>query len=163
MMKDIEHASINGVEIHNLAEQDNDETILYTGELWLDGKQIGSFCENGEEIQLDIKPEFEKILDEKITSYLQILSDEESEENEDEIDELTSDIFFEDLIELELYLQAYRDGVKEGYNCLLVNYTEEGVDLFSVESADDVEDIARDNNLTDFQTFYEPEHFIINC
>lgn len=162
-MKDIEHASINGIEIHNLAEQDDDENLLYSGELWLEGKQIGSFREDsGDEMRLDIRPEFEKVLNDKIASYLQVLSDE-SEDEGGENDELSSEIFFEDLIELELYLQAYRDGVKEGYNCLLVNYTQEGVDVFSVESADDVEDIARDNNLTDFQTFYEPEHFIINC
>ncbi len=162
-MKDIEHASINGIEIHNLAEQDDDENLLYSGELWLDGKQIGSFREDGgDEMRLDIRPEFEKVLNDKIASYLQVLSDEDEDEG-GENGELSSEIFFEDLIELELYLQAYRDGVKEGYNCLLVNYTQEGVDVFSVESADDVEDIARDNNLTDFQTFYEPEHFIINC
>ena len=77
--------------------------------------------------------------------------------------ELSSEIFFEDLIELELYLQAFKDGVTEGYGCLLVNYTDEGVDVFSVENEDEVENIARENNLTDFQTFYEPEHFIINC
>ena len=41
-MKDIEHASINGVEIHNLAEQDSDENLLYSGELWLEGKQSRS-------------------------------------------------------------------------------------------------------------------------
>ncbi|MDY4032968.1 MAG: hypothetical protein SOY64_07950 [Pyramidobacter sp.] len=164
-MKDIEHASINGVEIHNLAEQDNDESLLYSGELWLEGKPAGSFRElNEDEMQLDIAPEFEQTMNERIASYLQALTeDEEGEGGAPDEGELSSEIFFEDLIELELYLQAFKDGVKEGYGCLLVNYTDEGVDVFSVESEDEVENIARENNLTDFQTFYEPEHFIINC
>lgn len=159
-MKDIEHASINGVEIHNLAEQDNDESLLYSGELWVEGKPAGSFRElNEDEMQLDIAPEFEQTMNERIASYLQALT----EDGEGAESELSSEIFFEDLIELELYLQAFKDGVKEGYGCLLVNYTDEGVDVFSVESEDEVENIARENNLTDFQTFYEPEHFIIDC
>ena len=161
-MKDIEHASINGVEIHNLAEQDSDENLLYSGELWLEGKPVGSFRElNEDEMQLDIAPEFEQTMNERIASYLQALTeDEEGEGGAVNEGELSSEIFFEDLIELELYLQAFKDGVTEGYGCLLVNYTDEGVDVFSVENEDEVENIARENNLTDFQTFYEPEHFI---
>ena len=164
-MKDIEHASINGVEIHNLAEQDSDENLLYSGELWLEGKPVGSFRElNEDEMQLDIAPEFEQTMNERIASYLQALTeDEEGEGGAVNEGELSSEIFFEDLIELELYLHAFKDGVTEGYGCLLVNYTDEGVDVFSVENEDEVENIARENNLTDFQTFYEPEHFIINC
>ena len=37
------------------------------------------------------------------------------------------------------------------------------MDVFSVESEDEVENIARENNLTNFQTFYELDHFVINC
>ena len=115
-------------------------------------------------MQLDIAPEFEQTMNERIASYLQALTeDEEGEGGAVNEGELSSEIFFEDLIELELYLQAFKDGVTEGYGCLLVNYTDEGVDVFSVENEDEVENIARENNLTDFQTFYEPEHFIINC
>ncbi|MGI6076223.1 MAG: hypothetical protein ACOYD9_07650 [Pyramidobacter sp.] len=162
-MKDIVHASINGIEIHNLVEQDSSENLLYSGELWMDGAQIGSFREGeNDEMQLDVGPEYSEKLNEKISSYLRALSDEDAESGEAEED-LSDEIFLEDLIELELYLQAYREGIEEGYNCLLVNYTKDGVDVFSVENPDDVEDIARENNLTDFQTFYEPEHFIINC
>lgn len=161
-MKDIEHASINGVEIHNLAEQDSDENLLYSGELWLEGKSVGNFKElNEDEMQLDIVPEFEHTMNDRIASYLQALSEDEDETESES--KLSSEIFFEDLIELELYLQAFKDGVKEGYGCLLVNYTDEGVDVFSVESEDSVENIVRENNLTDFQTFYEPEHFVIHC
>jgi hypothetical protein len=163
-MKDIEHASINGVEIHNLAEQDDDENLLYSGELWMDGKKIGSFREGENDVMLlDVSPEYRDRLNEKIESYLRVLSESDEDGSEEEKEDLSNEIFLEDLIELELYLQAYREGVAEGYNCLLVNYTKEGVDVFSVESADDVEDVVRENNLTDFQTFYEPEHFIINC
>lgn len=162
-MKDIEHASINGVEIHNLAEQDDDENLLYSGELWMDGKKIGSFREGeNDEMLLDISPEYSDRLNEKISPYLSALNDADEEAGEEK-EELSNEIFLEDLIELELYLQAYREGVAEGYNCLLVNYTKEGVDVFSVESVDDVEDVVRDNKLTDFQTFYEPEHFVISC
>lgn len=160
-MKDIVHASINGIEIHNLAEQDSSEKLLYSGELWMDGVPVGSFREGeNDEMQLDVMAEYGEKVKEKISSYLQALSDGDDDQSEEG---LSDEIFLEDLIELELYLQAYRQGIEEGYNCLLVNYTNDGVDVFSVESPDDVEDIARDNNLTDFQTFYEPEHFIINC
>ena len=119
-MKDIEHASINGVEIHNLAEQDSDENLLYSGELWLEGKPVGSFRElNEDEMQLDIAPEFEQTMNERIASYLQALTeDEEGEGGAVNEGELSSEIFFEDLIELELYLQAFKDGVTEGYGCL---------------------------------------------
>ena len=56
-MKDLEHASINGVEIHNLAEQDNDETLLYSGDIWMDGRQIGRFAEtdSGMEVDVDVR------------------------------------------------------------------------------------------------------------
>ena len=163
-MKDLEHASINGVEIHNLAEQDNDETLLYSGDIWMDGRQIGRFTETESGMEFDVEPDAEDELNKRVDSYLAaVTEDDEEESGEDEDFAMTSDVFFEDLIELELYLQAFKDGVKEGYGCLLVNYTDEGVDVFSVESEDEVENIARENNLTDFQTFYEPEHFIINC
>lgn len=159
-MKDIEHASINGVEIHGLVEQDDDENLLYSGELWINGTKVGTFSEDDEKgLQLDIEAGYDALLKGKVDAYLEAIEDEDEEE-----DELPPEVFFEDLIELEVYLQAWHDGVKEGYNCLLVNYTEGGgVDVFSVENEDDVEDIARENNLTDFQTFYEPDHFIIKC
>jgi len=161
-MKDLEHASINGVEIHNLAEQDNDETLLYAGEIWLDGEQIGSFTETDSGMDFAIEKR-EDELKARIDSYLQAVGgDEEDEEDEEEF-ELSDDIFFEDLIELELYLPAFKEGVKEGYGCLLVNYTNGGADVFSVESEDDVENLAREKNMTNFQTFSELDHFVVNC
>ena len=163
-MKDLEHASINGVEIHNLAEQDNDETLLYSGDIWMDGRQIGRFTETESGMEFDVEPDAEDELNQRVDSYLAaVTEDDEEESGEDEDFAMTSDVFFEDLIELELYLPAFKEGVKEGYGCLLVNYTKEGVDVFSVESEDEVENIARENNLTNFQTFYELDHFVINC
>ena len=53
--------------------------------------------------------------------------------------------------------------MEEGYGCLLVNYTNEGVDVFSVESEDEIEKIVHENNFEDFQVFSEPDHFIVNC
>ena len=157
-MKDLEHASINGVEIHNLAELDDDENLLYSGQLWSGDSQIGSFHEDMDAgIILEVLPEFEEMLNEKINSYLSVIADEDSDE------ELPPETFVEDLIELEVYLQKFKEGVAEGYGCLLVNYGEEGVDVYSIESEDDVEEIARDNGLTEFQTFYEFDHFIIDC
>lgn len=157
-MKDIKHASINGVEIRNLAELDDDENLLYSGELWLGGNKVGTFHEDLQEgIKMDINPEFEEEFGEKIDSYLNALTEGTDEE-------LPPETFAEDLIELEIYLQKFKEGLAEGYGCLLVNYREDGgVDVYSVESEDDVEEIARDNNLTDFQTFYEFDHFIIDC
>ena len=162
-MKDLEHASINGVEIRNLAEQDNDETLLYSGEIWLDGVKIGSLTETESGMEINVAPESEDALNERVASYLNAVAADNEEEDEDDDFEMNQDVFFEDLIELELYLPAFKDGVKEGYGCLLVNYTDEGVDVFSVESEDEVENIARENNLTNFQTFYELDHFVINC
>ena len=162
-MKDLEHASINGVEIRNLAEQDNDETLLYSGEIWLDGVKIGSLTETESGMEINVAPESEDALNERVASYLNAVAEDNEEEDEDDDFEMNQDVFFEDLIELELYLPAFKDGVKEGYGCLLVNYTDEGVDVFSVESEDEVENIARENNLTNFQTFYELDHFVINC
>ena len=162
-MKDLEHASINGVEIRNLAEQDNDETLLYSGEIWLDGVKIGSLTETESGMEINVAPESEDALNERVASYLNAVAADNEEEDEDDDFEMNQDVFFEDLIELELYLPAFKDGVKEGYGCLLVNYTDEGVDVVSVESEDEVENIARENNLTNFQTFYELDHFVINC
>ena len=162
-MKDLEHASINGVEIRNLAEQDNDETLLYSGEIWLDGVKIGSLTETESGMEISVAPESEDALNERVASYLNAVAADNDEEDEDDDFEMNQDVFFEDLIELELYLPAFKEGVKEGYGCLLVNYTDEGVDVFSVESEDEVENIARENNLTNFQTFYELDHFVINC
>jgi hypothetical protein len=162
-MKDLEHASINGVEIRNLAEQDNDETLLYSGEIWLDGVKIGSLTETESGMEINVAPESEDALNERVASYLNAVAADNEEEDEDDDFEMNQDVFFEDLIELELYLPAFKEGVKEGYGCLLVNYTDEGVDVFSVESEDEVENIARENNLTNFQTFYELDHFVINC
>ena len=162
-MKDLEHASINGVEIRNLAEQDNDETLLYSGEIWLDGVKIGSLTETESGMEINVVPESEDALNERVASYLNAVAADNEEEDEDDDFEMNQDVFFEDLIELELYLPAFKEGVKEGYGCLLVNYTDEGVDVFSVESEDEVENIARENNLTNFQTFYELDHFVINC
>jgi hypothetical protein len=162
-MKDLEHASINGVEIRNLAEQDNDETLLYSGEIWLDGVKIGSLTETESGMEISVAPESEDALNERVASYLNAVAADNEEEDEDDDFEMNQDVFFEDLIELELYLPAFKEGVKEGYGCLLVNYTDEGVDVFSVESEDEVENIARENNLTNFQTFYELDHFVINC
>ena len=147
-MKDLEHASINGVEIHNLAEQDNDETLLYSGDIWMDGRQIGRFTETESGMEFDVEPDAEDELNKRVDSYLAaVTEDDEEESGEDEDFAMTSDVFFEDLIELELYLPAFK----------------EGVDVFSVESEDEVENIARENNLTNFQTFYELDHFVINC
>ena len=162
-MKDLEHASINGVEIRNLAEQDNDETLLYSGEIWLDSVKIGSLTETESGMEINVAPESEDALNERVASYLNAVAADNEEEDEDDDFEMNQDVFFEDLIELELYLPAFKEGVKEGYGCLLVNYTDEGVDVFSVESEDEVENIARENNLTNFQTFYELDHFVINC
>ena len=162
-MKDLEHASINGVEIRNLAEQDNDETLLYSGEIWLDGVKLGSLTETESGMEINVAPESEDALNERVASYLNAVAADNEEEDEDDDFEMNQDVFFEDLIELELYLPAFKEGVKEGYGCLLVNYTDEGVDVFSVESEDEVENIARENNLTNFQTFYELDHFVINC
>ena len=162
-MKDLEHASINGVEIRNLAEQDNDETLLYSGEIWLDGVKIGSLTETESGMEINVAPESEDALNERVASYLNAVAADNEEEDEDDDFEMNQDVFFEDLIELELYLPAFKEGVKEGYGCLLVNYTDEGVDVFSVENEDEVENIARENNLTNFQTFYELDHFVINC
>jgi len=162
-MKDLEHASINGVEIRNLAEQDNDETLLYSGEIWLDDVKIGSLTETESGMEINVAPESEDALNERVASYLNAVAADNEEEDEDDDFEMNQDVFFEDLIELELYLPAFKEGVKEGYGCLLVNYTDEGVDVFSVESEDEVENIARENNLTNFQTFYELDHFVINC
>lgn len=163
-MKDLEHASINGVEIHNLTEQDNEETLLYSGDIWMDGRKIGCFTESETGMEIEVAPEEADELDKRVSSYLAAVTEDDEEEGaEDEEFTMTEDVFYEDLIELELYLPAFKEGVKEGYNCLLVNYTKSGVDVFSVESEDDVENIARENNLTNFQTFSELDHFVINC
>ncbi len=167
-MKDLEHASINGIEIHDLIEQEDEETLFYSGELWMDGRGVGSFTETESGMELDVSGKDEDELNRRVESYLKAVSAEGYEEDGDDGEEkeeidLSEDVFFEDLIELELYLRAYKEGVKEGYNCLLVNYTKDAVDVYSVESEDEVENIARENNLTNFQTFSEPEHFIVNC
>ena len=65
-MKDLEHASINGVEIRNLAEQDNDETLLYSGEIWLDGVKIGSLTETESGMEINVAPESEDALNERV-------------------------------------------------------------------------------------------------
>lgn len=68
-MKDIVHASINGIEIHNLAEQDSSEKLLYSGELWMDGVRVGSFREGeNDEMQLDVMAEYGEKVKEKISS-----------------------------------------------------------------------------------------------
>ena len=157
-MKDIEHASINGVEVHNLVEQDCEDDLLYAGELWLDGKKIGDFKEVLDaDMVLKVLPEYQSVLDSRVSEYLDAVEDEDDE------GDLPRDIFFMDLIELERYLQMFKEGVEEGYGCLLVNYTNEGVDVFSVESEDEIEKIVHENNFEDFQVFSEPDHFIVNC
>ncbi len=163
-MKDLEHASINGVEIHNLTERDDDETLLYSGDIWMDGRRVGRFTETESGMELDAAGPDADELNARVRSYLRAVTADEDEDDEDDGGfEMTEDVFFEDLIELELYLPAYKEGVKEGYGCLLVNYTKDGVDVYSVESEDDVENITRENNLTNFQTFSDLEHFVVNC
>ncbi|MDY3868582.1 MAG: hypothetical protein SOZ52_04370 [Pyramidobacter sp.] len=156
-MKNIEYASINGVEVRNLAEQDCEDDILYTGELWMDGEKIGAFEEVFEsETKLVIQPEYLVKLEERIRDYLEGVQDDEEED-------LPREVFFMDLIELERYFQMFKEGVEEGYGCLLVNYTDESIDVFSVESEEEIENIVRENNFEDFQVFSKPEHFVISC
>lgn len=159
-MKDIEHASINGIEVHNLLEPEEGD-ILYAGDLFMDGREIGKFTEDTEGAQsIEISSDEDASeFNERVNTYITALSDTGHEEDA----EIEPSFFLEDLIELEMYLGAFKEGVAEGYGCLLVNYKEEGVDVYSVESEESVEDIARENNLADFQTFYAPEHFIIKC
>ncbi len=157
-MKEIDHASINGVEIHNLRELDCDEDILYGGDVYLDGHPIGNFEEvlDGDMV-FHIQPEAQEQLQTRVEDYLEEVSDEDDQE------ELPNDLFFLDLIELERYFAMFKEGLEEGYGCLLVNYTDEGVDIFSVESEEEIEDIVRENNFEDFQVFSEADHFVISC
>lgn len=155
-MKDVQYASINGVELHDLRELDCNDDILFAGDIWLDDKKVGSFSEVlDEDMKFDVEADYVPVLQARVNDYLEAVAEEG--------EELPRDIFFMDLIEMERYLQMYREGLTEGYACLLVNYTEEGVDIFSVETEEEIEAIVRENNFEDFQVFSELEHFVISC
>ncbi len=157
-MKDIDHASINGVELQNLRELDCDDDILYGGDIYLDGQKIGTFEEvlDGD-MTLVIDAAAQEELQGRVTAYLDEVLDQ------DEKEQMPRDLFFLDLIELERYFTMFKEGLEEGYGCLLVHYSDEGVDVFSIESEDEVEEIVRENDFQDFQVFSEPDHFVISC
>ncbi len=155
-MEKIEHASINGVEVHNLVEQDCEEDILYNGDIYLDGKQIGSFSERLDKpMELDVPATYQSVLRSRQQDYLEAVADEG--------EKLDGEVFFLDLIELERYLQMFEQGKEEGCACLLVNYTADGVDIFNVEKEEDVEEIVKEEGFEEFQVFSEYDHFVINC
>lgn len=157
-MGEIEHASINEVEIHNLAEQDCEEDLLYTGDIFLNGMQAGHFREvlNGD-IEFDIKPNFRTELQKRVRSYLHAIADEG-----ENADELSEDIFYLDLIEREQYLQLFEEGKREGYQCLLINYTEDSADPYSFSTREEAERAVEEEGFEAFQIFSAPEDFIIN-
>lgn len=156
-MENIRYAQINGVELRGMEELGGEE-VLYRGTLYLDGKEIGSLEEDpeGGPISLDILPRYQEVLKSRINDYVRAMALEEGEIPH-------RDVFFLDLIDMQIFYDMYRQGVSEGYLCLVVDASGDDVEIYSVESEDDVEELVREKGLSDFEVYSSPKDFIVNC
>ncbi|PIE54068.1 MAG: hypothetical protein CSA35_07845 [Dethiosulfovibrio peptidovorans] len=157
-MDNIRYAQINGVELRDLKELDSSD-CLYKGTLYLDQKEIGTLQEDrdGGPIVLDVLPWYHDVLKSRITDYINAMELEEGEDDPDR------DVFFLDLIDMQLFYDMYREGVAEGYMCLVVDISGDDMELYSVETEDDVEALVREKEMTDFEVFASPKDFIVSC
>ncbi|NCC96197.1 MAG: hypothetical protein EOM02_05085 [Synergistales bacterium] len=151
-------AQINGVELRDMEELDGGE-VLYRGKVYLDDKEIGTMEEDpeGGSVILDVLPRYQEVLKSRVNDYIKAMEMGGDEEVPDR------DIFFMDLIDMQIFYDMYREGLSEGYFCLVVDASGEDLQIYSVETEDDVEELIREKNLTDFEVYSSPKDFIVNC
>lgn len=157
-MDSVCYAQINGVELRDMEELDGEE-VLYRAKVYLDEKEIGTMEEDleGGSVVLDVLPRYQDVLKSRINDYIKAMEMDGDEETPDR------DIFFMDLIDMQIFYGMYREGLSEGYFCLVVDASAEDIQIYSVETEDDVEELIREKNLTDFEVYSSPKDFIINC
>ncbi|SMG32253.1 hypothetical protein [Dethiosulfovibrio salsuginis] len=157
-MDSVCYAQINGVELRDMEEL-NGEEVLYRAKIYLDEKEIGTMEEDleGGSVVLDVLPRYQDVLKSRINDYIKAMEMDGDEETPDR------DIFFMDLIDMQIFYGMYREGLSEGYFCLVVDASAEDIQIYSVETEDDVEELIREKNLTDFEVYTSPKDFIISC
>lgn len=153
-MDNIVYAKINGVELRKSRELETNGEVLYEGALFLDDKEIGILKEdaNGGPILVDVYPRYEDVLKSRINDYIKVLGFEDEELPE-------RDIFFLDLIDMQIFYDMFREGVTEGYLCLVVDSSNDNVEIYNVETEEHVEELVREKGLTDFEVFTSPKDF----
>nr|WP_321502725.1 hypothetical protein [uncultured Dethiosulfovibrio sp.] len=157
-MDSVCYAQINGVELRDMEELGGEE-VLYRAKIYLDEKEIGTMEEDleGGSVVLDVLPRYQDVLKSRINDYIKAMEMDGDEETPDR------DIFFMDLIDMQIFYGMYREGLSEGYFCLVVDASAEDIQIYSVETEEDVEELIREKNLTDFEVYTSPKDFIINC
>ena len=155
-MDSLNYANINGVELRDHKEIECNEEVLFEGLLYLDGKEIGSLKEDpeGGPMTVDVLPRYEDVLMSRIKDYIKHLEIEDGDRPE-------RDIFFLDLIDMQMFYKMFREGLTEGFSCLLVDSTGDEIEIFSVETEEDVADLVREKGLTDFEVFSSPKDFSV--
>ncbi len=156
-MDSVCYAQINGVELRNMEELGGEE-VLYKGTLFLDQKEIGTLQEDpeGGPVLLDVLPRYQEVLKSRINDYIKAMAMEDEELPD-------RDIFFLDLIDMQVFYDMYREGLSEGYFCLVVDASGDDLQVYSVETEDDVEELVREKNLTDFEVYSSPKDFVVTC
>ncbi|MCF4112770.1 MULTISPECIES: hypothetical protein [Dethiosulfovibrio] len=156
-MDNIRYAQINGVEIRDMKDLPGEE-VLYSGSLYLDGREIGTIEEDpeGGPISLDVFPRYEEVLKSRINDYVRAMALEEGEIPH-------RDVFFLDLIDMQIFYDMYREGLSEGYMCLVVDASGEDLEIYSVQSEEEVENLVREKDLSDFEVYASPTDFIVSC
>lgn len=151
------YAQINGVELRDMEEIGGDE-VLYRGKLFLDQKDIGTLMEDiqGGPIILDVLPRYQEVLKSRINDYIKAMARDGGELPD-------RDVFFLDLMDMQVFYDMYREGLAEGYQCLVVDSGGDDLRFYSVETEDEVEDLVRERNLTDFEVYSSPRDFVVTC
>lgn len=151
----IHYASMNGVELRNLTELDFEEP-LYSADIYIDGKEAGSLREQPEsEMVIDLVAAYKPVVNARISDYLAAVADEG--------EKLPVELFFLDLIQLELYLQLFRQAQEEGNNALVACFGEDQADAFAVADEEEAMEVVRAQGVEQFQIFLDEEDFVISC
>lgn len=155
-MTDLIYASINGIQLRDMVELDYEDEPLYSGKIYLDDKEVGSFVEAPDQpMKIDIFAAYQQVLNARINDYLVEVADDG--------EHLDRELFFVDLIQLQSYLELYKESVAEGYPYLIVNYGDTQIDFYSAEDEEQVEEVVNYNKLTTYQVYDSLDLFVITC
>lgn len=151
----MEFASMNGVELRNLTELDFEEP-LYTAEVYVDGKAAGTIREVPDgEMVIDLVAEQKPVVMARVNDYLNSVAEEG--------EKLPTELFFLDLIQLEMYYQLWREALAEDCGLLVVTFGEESAETFAVATEEEAAEVVRQQGVDQFQVFSCEEDFIISC
>lgn len=152
----VEHANIMGIEIRDMEAMEGMEEPLYRGDLYMDGKKIGSFEEDrdGGPTAVYVESPVSDELRSRMDLYFQSL-DLELEDEED------YDLFFLKLIELEELLGVYKEARKKGRAFLVADYTGDDAALYEADNEEGVKELVEAQGLEDYDVYGSLEDFVI--